>query len=560
MIPQEEVRGHYRPAARFGLLWLGLVLVDIVILYTFPWAKAGSARTDQFGLLAVIGLLLVIAGYGLQLEPIARNIGLTDPVAGSADYRFWRLYDQGSLTFVFLSEFFAIVACKRLILTYSQPNILTDTMGYLQVAGISPTQTEFWMGQRPWTVPLLYRLLGATSSATASPQLLSRVVLFQGALSAIAWLLLAAAVASTSRFRWLRPVLFGIVGIFGLSLHVSQWDTIVLSESISTSLLIIVIALGVLSLRGSDKHGAHLTWKVLLIAPALVLYSFSRDANAYFILLAGFVLAIITTIQVVRTRTMPWLKISLIGLAVLVFAGQQVTIQLSGRSRAPFYGMFLQRVLLEPDRIPWFQEAGMPLGTWWDGMDRSIERVAFYQEVTTDPDAAPFVHWMDRRGRATYLRYWLSHPVEAIRLPLTDAGQLLSPDSTEYRGDGAATPGWLRLLSAVFFPLSDEALLLMGAGIALAILMLKRLKSSEKWWNVPLGLLGLSVPMMFLVWHGDSIEIERHAFQIALQIRLGFWLLVAAVANAYIGSWLFKTRPAPERTPEFGSRQEPPPR
>lgn len=542
-----EVHSQWRPAARYAVLFLGLGLLDFVLIHTFPWAKDTVGRTLRFFPLAALGAFFTVIGSGLQARPIARRLGLGFPIDGSTAQGQWRLWDQVAQAFTFFSVALAFVALKRLTLTYAPPNMLTDTAGYLQVAGNSPTEAAFWLGQRPWTVPLFYRLLGATTSTVDSPHLLGRVVLFQGALSTVAWLLLASAVASTTRARWLRPFFFGMIAIFGLCLHISQWDTVLLSESISTSMFIMMIGLGVVMLRGPYQRNKCRRWVMLLMTPAIVLYIFTRDTNAYFLLLASSILGLITIIKMLRVRPTLWLTVSLLGFALLVSVGQLITIRASERSRGAFYGTFLQRVLLEPNRKLWFEHAGMPLGSWWERMNPSITRVAFYQAVTSDPEAEPFVNWMDRHGRSTYLRYWFSHPMEAVRLPLADWDQLLSPDSTEYRGDGAVTPSWLRLLTSFFYPLSTLGFSLMVAGSILAIMMLWTLGEWRSWWYLPVGLLVLSLPMMFFVWHADSIEIERHAFQIALQVRLAFWLLVAAIADAFLGPWLFPPLPSPNQ-------------
>ena len=33
--------------------------------------------------------------------------------------------------------------------------------------------------------------------------------------------------------------------------------------------------------------------------------------------------------------------------------------------------------------------------------------------------------------------------------------------------------------------------------------------------------------MALLIWHSDPGELERHAFQVALQLRLAAWMLIA---------------------------------
>jgi ABC-type Fe3+ transport system permease subunit len=45
-------------------------------------------------------------------------------------------------------------------------------------------------------------------------------------------------------------------------------------------------------------------------------------------------------------------------------------------------------------------------------------------------------------------------------------------------------------------------------------------------WIVILALVASIYPLMFIVWHGNPQEIERHALQIAVQLRLAGWLAV----------------------------------
>jgi hypothetical protein len=36
---------------------------------------------------------------------------------------------------------------------------------------------------------------------------------------------------------------------------------------------------------------------------------------------------------------------------------------------------------------------------------------------------------------------------------------------------------------------------------------------------------------MFIIYHGDAIELERHALQVSMQIRLASWLLIVALLD-----------------------------
>jgi hypothetical protein len=36
----------------------------------------------------------------------------------------------------------------------------------------------------------------------------------------------------------------------------------------------------------------------------------------------------------------------------------------------------------------------------------------------------------------------------------------------------------------------------------------------------------LSIPHLYLVWHGDALDVDRHAVLANLQFHLGVWLLI----------------------------------
>lgn len=44
----------------------------------------------------------------------------------------------------------------------------------------------------------------------------------------------------------------------------------------------------------------------------------------------------------------------------------------------------------------------------------------------------------------------------------------------------------------------------------------------------------LTFPVAFLVFHGDAMEIQRHAIQIGVQIRLGLWMASFVIADAFL--------------------------
>ena len=109
--------------------------------------------------------------------------------------------------------------------------------------------------------------------------------------------------------------------------------------------------------------------------------------------------------------------------------------------------------------------------------------------------------------------------------PLLRARSIVNPDSSEYRLPNSPDPVWAKAISGVFFPRNMKNLVLFIIVSTMILTLGRRLYGAEPLLFTALGLLVLAYPLAFLVWHGDSIELERHSYQVALQVRLAAWLL-----------------------------------
>ena len=55
-------------------------------------------------------------------------------------------------------------------------------------------------------------------------------------------------------------------------------------------------------------------------------------------------------------------------------------------------------------------------------------------------------------------------------------------------------------------------------------------KFSPAWLVIAVFLVSL-YPLMFIVWHGNPIEIERHAAPVGIQFRLAGWMAVVLLLD-----------------------------
>jgi hypothetical protein len=111
------------------------------------------------------------------------------------------------------------------------------------------------------------------------------------------------------------------------------------------------------------------------------------------------------------------------------------------------------------------------------------------------------------------------------------AGTLLDGTGMDYRvpsSPGLSVPRILRGLTRLFFPRAPvwayAAAWLVLLGVCVCGFIYDRQTTS---WLAAAVLLISMVPLMFLVWHANPMEIPRHADQIAIQFRLAGWTILA---------------------------------
>ncbi len=396
----------------------------------------------------------------------------------------------------------------------------TDSIDYLRIAAFPLTNANFWTYTRPMGAPLFYKLVGDTPS---------HIILMQAVVSIAAWSLLAWAASRSLRSRRLQVPAFALVLLFSLSAGITQWDTVILSELLSLSFLALWLAAWLWLLDG---------WRPAAMAAVCVvgfLFVFTREINAYLGLAAGLILLAayfagrkIHAIQSKSARAGMGRKPLLLGLVLAaVFA---VNAPLSSRGERwvfPLLNVIAQRVLPSQEFTAFFQSRGMPVnatllelkGQWGNSQDS-----AFYNSN----GLRHFQAWLYREGRVAYYDFLFSHPGWTVAEPVRNAGGLLSPGVRSYGPDNyqGALPGWLE--AAVYpggrMPLWSYVWLGLAAG-TLAIAAAQR-RQLPPGWLVGAAAVALVYPHAALVYHGDVMELARHAIGVAVQARIGVWLVL----------------------------------
>jgi hypothetical protein len=385
-----------------------------------------------------------------------------------------------------------------------------DTAGYLEVASHSVFSLGFLAGGRSWAVPLLWKVLPDSDSARATGQF---------GLSLVCWPLLAAALARALRPSALRWVAFALVLLFSLSLAVIRWDTVMLSESVSISLTVLVLA-GWLELVRAPRP-----WLVGALLAATLVWVFARDSNG--------IVALVTVPLALYWVWRPgelgrrWAAALAVGTLVIFALGVLATTtdqaQLR-RNERPILHVVGRRVLGDQAKTRWWRDHGMPAPSPRVLRERRSLAGIAEGSLPTDPRTDRFLTWTRDHGRGTLFRYLLTHPAYTVKSTIGQRQRLLGGVTGGYMSPDAriVVPA---PLDRLIYPRTAQDvyfwLIVIGVGAAAVALA----AGPRRAWLVPAVALVAQVPHALVVYHGDTLEVPRHAMLVAITTRLALLML-----------------------------------
>jgi hypothetical protein len=414
---------------------------------------------------------------------------------------------------------------------FDQAQYFRDTASYASMADVPVTSAYFWAGERPFTLPLFFKLIGVSSQNYQTPGVMAVVAGWQIGLSIFCWALLGLVLAWSLRSHWIGGLAYGFILIFSLSYEIGKWDVLLLSESISFSLFALLLAAWILLLSLLSRLTRGVARFACLASTILVtvLYTFVRDSNIYYVVIGAAMFAGAALLYK-RWKPIRGYLLAYLACALILLAAQNASISLGNRWQIFIYDQMAYRIIPNKQALAYFVRAGLPVNDQLLKIPKM--RGAVYQDLMLhSPEMETVRQWTNAHGKATYFGYLLSQPFSTIIEPVQEASTLLNGTGMDYRvpsSPGLSVPRVLRGVTRLFFP---RAPVWVYAAIWLVLLGACTVgfiydQQAAAWLTAAVLLISM-VPLMFLVWHANPMEIPRHADQIAIQFRLAGWMILA---------------------------------
>jgi len=381
----------------------------------------------------------------------------------------------------------------------SAPYVDPDTPSYFDV--------DLSGRSRLPVVPIIY--------STLSSHLLIEVAQLTAA--GASWAFLAIELGYLVRQRTVRIALVVAVVLLGASPGIANWNGSLMSESFSTSLLVVLSALTFATLRTATMR-LRLLW-----CAAATAWLLCRPQN---LLLAIAAVLVTGPLILIARRQLRWAVLTMSILCVLAVP----LVVRNTQIRAENIGQVISaRILTDADARAWWYKRGLPRHSCLQS-----HVGAFVSCIYHDP---PIHHWLTSEGPRIYGEYLLSTPVAAILTPVANgfaprvqSGNTVEPTAPALLFAGAAyhMPGSVRIDPWRYWWLDDIALGLVLLGVCVHFARTRRVSSIEA---VGLTLVLLAVSWLIPTWNGAGFELARLALGSAVLTKLGIVCMAAGLLD-----------------------------
>ena len=415
-----------------------------------------------------------------------------------------------------------------------------DTGSYFETAGKASLKLTFFEQQRSITFPLLIRLSNPSGEYELTqmaepffetePRLAVQpgteaIVRNQTVISIFCWIGCALLIVSSLNGWFAKALAAFLILSFGFVPQIADWDSILSSESLNFSLFALLVGLliKVLPDGKADNFGAWAAAAGLVIVNFF--WIFTRDTNAYFVLIEA-VLLIIAAIIYWTRRSGQRISALICGFLLAgLFIFHQGTFRESERWMVPLLNNLVVNIFPYEERVEFFEENSMPV----DEEILSLTGSAEYNAITENEK---LLHWARRFGMQTYQRWLLSMPLWCVKQVYENLDGFFEENRQPFfYGSKEQRPHWAEKPGNLLHPLSAAVIVVDLLLIIFLGTKMVRSGSSEDirfFWLLLILFLGGGL-LMSLSYLGEVRSVWRHVLGGVAALRLTLWLGLCAL-------------------------------
>lgn len=467
---------------------------------------------------------------------------------------FFNTREKRQTLILLLIFLFAIIF--RMKAYYNRTSIgNNDTHKFIDNSSIPFFTCDFFTSNRPPVITTMYKFLepsdGYRLSLISEPGLegsgseldrqfqpgLDRVVLAQSAISIFCWGTLAWVFCRRQRHFIIKILSIILILSFAFSPQLADWDGVLLSESISFALFALVLAFSIeLAFRFYENSHYPDIWTKLILSGwllSITLWVFSRDANAYCILIT--IVLLLIGIIFKFNKKYGYTKYYIITLLILglIFFVHNQTLKASDRWINPFFNNFIMHVLPYDERVDFFRNLGMPI----------TEELLAYEGhccgVTGVYQLDELMNWVTTSGYSSYSRFLMAHPLWAVERVWRDLPFLFSENRQPFFfGTPTTTPIWFIPIGNILHPTSSVIIAIDLILLTVIILYSTHRKDDMTCiWSLIYVFLFINISgLLFVSYLGDAAGLIRHVLVAVMPYRLMIWLLLSTILDVLLSS------------------------
>ena len=431
-----------------------------------------------------------------------------------------------SNTLVFISMALILLVFSILRLALYGPLLVSigtpDTSSYISSARIDLLSLASFTARRPFTMNILYRFFAENTetdslviSQPGENAVLERVdqrdfrglVLFQTLLSIAGWGVLAWVIAKRMKHPGLKIFSMILILAFAFTPQLADWDTVLMSESLTLSLGALAVAIQIEIIFVLIKNEFDCTQPAILVLLALeaillFFWVFIRDANLYVIPVTAFLTLLL--IFKAGTKLFPIIFFVYI-MGLFIFA--QWTARVSQRWEPSLNHVIQNWIWPEDSGRAYFLESGMPRAQPW---------------------SLAYEMWVAKNGYGVYERFLLTHPTFVVGKLYSDLDFLFAYDLQPYylAADVAGRANLIPLGLLLHSRSSTTVLIgfIFLAGILMNVVNNRMDQALHAWLWIGIWLYASAALTFFVSYFSDTGGLSRHMLLSITMFRLFMWL------------------------------------